>query len=839
MLTRLGNMPRTKKKTFFKKVFLWTIISGMIGSGVFFLWIASFKMPDLQSFDERKITQSTKIYDRTGEILLYDVHDDIRRTVIPFDEISRHVKNATVAIEDAQFYEHKGIRPIATFRAVFIQPLRGKGVQGGSTITQQVIKNALLTTEKTISRKLKEWVLAFRLEKLLSKEEILAQYLNEVPYGGNIYGVEEASQMFFGKSAKELTIAESAYLAALPQAPTFYSPYGNNREALEDRKDLVLARMQEELFISQKEHEEALAEEVVFLPRPKTGISAPHFVFYVIEQLEQQYGKRAIEEDGLKVITTIDLPLQERAEEIVKDFALKNAETFDAENASLVAVDPKNGDILVMVGSRDYFDQEIDGNFNVALAKRQPGSAFKPFVYATAFKKGYTPETVLFDLQTQFSTSCSPTGEPLTPNASCYMPQNYDNQFRGPINLRNALAQSVNIPAIKILYLSGLQESLQTARDLGISTLSDVNQYGLTLVLGGGEVTPLEITSAYSVFANDGIRNPYRSILRIEDQAGNIIEERSLDPRREISEKVARQISDILSDNVARTPLFGANSLIHFTEHDVAVKTGTTNDYRDAWIIGYTPTIAVGAWAGNNDNSPMNNVAGLRISPLWRAFMDAALEQLPNESFEEPPLLDQNIKPVLRGIWQGGVTYTIDTMSGKLATQYTPEETKKEFAISDVHSVLYWVDPQDPRGNPPKDPNDSPQFLLWEYGVLKWAAENNITQGDPSTIPTEKDDIHTKETQPKLELSGIETGVTYPVSGKIHVTVKNTGVYPLSKVDFFFNEHYIGSARQNPFSFVFTLADIDTISAENTLRVVATDSVYNRGEITKTIRVGF
>ena len=352
--------------------------------------------------------------------------------------------------------------------------------------------------------------------------------------------------------------------------------------------------MLEQKHITDGEYSSARKEDTVFLPQQKSGIRAPHFVFYVRSYLEEKYGKDIVEQGGLKVITTIDAALQQKAEEVVKTYALENAEKFNAENAALVATDPKTGNILVMVGSRDYFDKEIDGNFNVAISHRQPGSAFKPFVYATAFKKGYTPDTVVFDVQTEFQTTCGVDGRPLSSETNpedCYMPVNYDGKYQGPISLRNALAQSVNIPAIKTLYLSGLKDSLQTAKDFGITSLTNINQYGLTLVLGGGEVSLLELTNAYGVFANEGIKNAPASILRVEDASGNVLEEFSPRPQTIISAEITRQISSILSDNEARTPAFGASSYLYFPGKDVAVKTGTTNDYRDAWIIGYTPRL--------------------------------------------------------------------------------------------------------------------------------------------------------------------------------------------------------------------------------------------------------
>jgi penicillin-binding protein 1C len=695
--------------------FIVLFVLGLISLGVTLVWISSLDIPDLSSFEERRILQSTKIFDRTGEVLLYDLHQDVRRTIVPYEKISRHLKNATVAIEDDTFFEHGGIRPLAILRAAYDNFVGGDllGGRGGSTITQQVIKNSILEREKTLTRKIKEVILALRLEQVLTKEEILGHYLNESPYGGTIYGVEEASLSFFGKHASDVTLAEAAYLASLPQLPTYYSPYGSNRDKLDNRKNRVLEQMLKNGFVTETEYTAAKEEVVEFRPLAATGIRAPHFVFYIRDYLAEKYGEESLAERGFKVITTLDWELQEKAEEIVKEKALYNEDAFNAENGALVATNPKNGDILVMVGSRDYFDEEIDGNFNIAIAERQPGSSFKPFVYATAFKKGYTPETVVFDLKTQFSTTCQPDN--LTSEDGCYSPTNYDNQFRGPVSLRNALAQSLNVPAVKTLYLAGITDSIKTARDFGITTLTNRDQYGLTLVLGGGEVKLLEMVGAYGVFAYDGVRAPLHSILRIEDNSGNIIEEFKPESKRVMDRDITLLISDILSDNVARTPLYGANSLLHFPGRDVAVKTGTTNDKRDAWIIGYTPNLAVGAWAGNNDNRSMSELSGLIVSPMWRSFMDFALQKFPQESFAEAPATPDSLKPVLRGIWFD--PSVLLPTEGEGLPQLSLEKT-----ISSAHSILYYVDKENPRGPYPANPGQDPQFSLWEYPVSVWKA---------------------------------------------------------------------------------------------------------------------
>jgi len=810
---------------------------GFLGGGFLIIWAANLQTPDLKAFGDRKMIQSTKIYDRTGEILLYDVHKDKKRTIISFEEIGRNIKNATVAIEDAEFYEHKGIKPKAILRAILVNLGAGKFSQGGSTITQQVVKNAILTPEKKISRKLKEWVFSIKLEREMTKESILTLYLNETPYGGNVYGIEEASKMFFGKSAKDLTLTESAYLAALPQAPTFFSPYGNNRDRLDERKNLVLKRMLELNFIKEEEYLNALSEEIVFLAQETRGIKAPHFVIFIREYLERTYGQKIIEEGGLKVITTLDYDLQQKAEEILNEYALGNTEKFNATNAGLIAIDPKTGEILTMVGSRDYFDEEIDGNFNITIAHRQPGSAFKPFVYATAFSKGYTPETVVFDLETEFQSTCTPEGEPINSEVNpddCYMPENYDGVFRGPVSLRNALAQSINVPAIKTLYLAGLRDSLETARDMGIQGLSNINQYGLTLVLGGGEVSLLDITSAYSVFANDGIRNPYTGILKIEDSKGGTMENFTPRGERVIEKEVALQISDILSDEEARSPAFGHRSYLYFEGKDVAAKTGTTNDYRDAWIVGYSPSIVVGTWAGNNDNSAMEKkVAGFIVAPMWNAFMKEALNKYPREYFEKPQKENNiEVKPIIRGLWEGGEQYFIDKISGKLATEYTPKEMIEEKVVTNIHSILYWVDKNNPLGDQPIKPEDVIQFNLWETPVRKWVSDQGIKEETLDIIPKEFDDIHKPEFIPNVSIIEPKMNTSYNLNQKINILTINQSHFPIAKIDIFVNNSYIGSSDKSPFYFSFIPNEIGNTQKENTIKVIVYDIFKNKKEET-------
>ena len=675
--------------------------------GIFAAWASIITIPSINNFENRKLSESTKIYDRTGNVVLYDVHGSVRRTAVSLTDISPYIQHASVSIEDADFYTHKGFRPLAFIRAALANVLARSYSQGGSTITQQVVKNALLTQNKTIIRKVEEIILAMRLERVYTKNQILETYLNETGYGGTIYGVQEASQYFFGVDAKDVDLAQAAYLSALPQAPTRLSPYGTHKKELDSRKNLALLKMKEQKYITDDEYAQAVAEKVDFRSATEAGIKAPHFVFYVREYLEGKYGADEVENGGLHVVTTLDYELQQAAEASVAKFTNQMLKNFNASNEALVAIDPKTGQVLSMVGSKGYFDKTIDGAVNITTSSRQPGSSFKPFVYATALEKGYTPETVVFDVQTQFSTACAPT-ETASDTPPCYSPGNFDGTFKGPMTFRNALAQSENVPAVKVLYLAGIADSLKTARDLGITTLGNANQYGLTLVLGGGEVTLLEMTGAYAVFANDGIKNPPAGILRVEDKSGNILENYTQNASQVLDSQVARQINDILSDNVARTPEFGADSPLYFPGHDVADKTGPTNDFHDVWIIGYTPSIAIGAWAGNNNNSPMaKKIAAFIIAPMWHDFMVKALEKYssPSDAFVAPspdPDLG-NLPPVLQGNWNA------DPSQG-------------------VHDILYWVNKDNPRGGQGGNTRDS-QYAYWDFPVQLWAQSNGTFTG--------------------------------------------------------------------------------------------------------------
>ncbi len=810
--------------------------------GIGIIWISSVKIPDFNSFGERKVINSTKIYDRTGEVLLYDIHQDVKRTDISFDEMGSNIKNATVAIEDASFYNNSGIKITSIIRATLSNLFHIGIGGGGSTITQQLVKNTLLTSKKTIGRKIKEWILSIKIDRALPKEKILEAYLNEAPYGGTVYGVQEAAKTYFGKNAQDLSLAEAAYLAAMPQSPSTLSPYGKNKAKLDTRKNLVLSRMLDVKFISQEEYNSAKNEVVNFLPQETGGIKAPHFVFFIKDYLEQKYGADVVANGGLKVTTTLNYDLQQKGEQIVKDGALQNEKDWNGSNASLVAIDPKTGQILTMIGSRDYFDKNIDGNFNVATATRQPGSSFKPFIYATAFTKGFTPDTVLFDLPTEFQTTCNAYGKALPGHnqKDCYKPDDYDGKFRGPMSLRDALAQSINIVAVKLFYLAGLPDSLKTAESMGISTLSDISRYGLTLVIGGGEVSLLDMTSAYGVFANNGTRNPYTGILKVEDQNGNILEQFNQNPRDILSKNVSLTISDILSDNKARTPTFGANSPLVIPGKDVAVKTGTTNNNKDAWTIGYTPSIVVGVWAGNNDNKAMKKGGSAVAGPIWNKYITEALKILPNDKFEQPDLSvdPTKVKPALRGFWQGNDNFFIDKISGKLATLFTPKETTQEKVITNVHTILYWVNKKDILGASPTNPSDDSQFSHWEIPIQNWWAQNKYKY--PITTlsdkPTSYDDVHTNTAKPNVSITEPDPNIIYDANQKIQLKIVSYGIFPLQKIDIFINDVYLETSKP-PFNFSFTPSELTNLEDLNNLKIISYDSAYNSAETDSIFRV--
>lgn len=688
--------------------FILVVFSLVLGIGVFLY--AAKDVPSPETIVSRRISESTKIYDRTGNHVLYDIHGEEKRTIISWENIPENVKSATLASEDDDFYAHQGLDFKGIIRALWRNLSTLDITQGGSTITQQLIKNALLgqgqTYRQKITRKIREAVLSIEIERRFSKDQIFWMYLNQIPYGSNSYGIESASQTFFGKPAKELSLPEAALLAALPKAPTYYSPYGNHLEELLERKDYILRRMKDLGYISEEDYQKTAAEKVVFKPSQEI-IAAPHFVMMVRDYLTKKYGEETVQNGGLKVYTTLDIDLQHLAEEVVAKYAEINQKSYKAGNAALVATDPRTGQILTMVGSKDYFDTAHEGNFNVALAQRQPGSAFKPFAYAAALERGFTDSTILFDVETEFNPRCSPDSKQEKDEfgLECYNPQNYDARFRGPVTMREALAQSLNIPSVKIAYLAGTDDIINLASRMGISTLEINRQnFGLSIVLGGAEVKLLDIVSAYGILANDGLREYPSFILKVEEPNGDLLEEFKPKQERVLEPQIARTITNILSDNLARSPVFGPNSSLYFPNRPIAAKTGTTQENRDAWVIGYTPSLSVGVWVGNNNNTPMTRQgAGISASgPMWHEFINQALKDKPAEDFLDPDPLTVS-KIMLNGSY--------------LNTPSNEASLENSSLAPEVHTILHYIDKNDPQGAFPTDPFGDPQYKNWEAAV--------------------------------------------------------------------------------------------------------------------------
>lgn len=764
-----SNLKRIRSRFSWKKFFKISAILAGVGfvavAGVFIYFAKDLPSPG--KVNKRVVAESTKIYDRTGQNILYEIHGEEKRTLVPIKDIPETVKFATISLEDQDFYKHHGIKITSIIRAVLKDVISGEKAQGGSTITQQFVKNSLLTSEKSITRKIKEVILSIEIEQKFSKEEILEMYLNEIPYGSNAYGVESAAQTFFNKSARELTLDESALLASLPQAPSRYSPYGSRTEILKARQEYALDRMASLGYITKEQAQQAKEIDVLAkVTAKRENIKAPHFVMYIKEYLEGKYGQDVLEKGGLKVYTTLDWDKQQIAEKAVFEGAEKNMKAWNASNAALVAIDPKTGQILTMVGSKDYFDKSIDGQVNVAVRDRQPGSSVKPYVYLTAFTKGYTPDTILFDVETNFGTGDQD-----------YKPQNYDGKFRGPIPMKEALPQSLNIPAVKTLYLAGVRDSIMMAKRLGITGLNQPDRYGLSLVLGGGEVKLLDHVSAFATIANNGVRKEKTSILRIEDSKGEILEEfRDSDGERIVEEKYVAMLDHILSTNEYRAPVFGSNSLLKFDDRQVAAKTGTTNEFRDGWIMGYTPGIAVGVWAGNNDNSAMKPGADGSIiaAPIWRSYLDQVLKNYAKEDF--PKYEKEEVeKVVLNGKLDMQKDVKVceiprDDKDKKycLANEYCVSGDVKKRDFANVHNILYYVDLKDPLGDFPDNPKGDSQYKNWEKGVEKWYDDNgkkDVIFGEAPKDSCNKDDF--KKYLPQVSLSISKSATELSISADV------------------------------------------------------------------------
>lgn len=668
-------------------------------SAVFLFFYYAKDLPRPEIFTEKSFVLPTGIYDREGKVLLYQIFDEEKRTLVSSDKMPDYLKNAAIATEDSNFYSHFGIDFKGIFRAVIKDVLLGRATFGGSTISQQLVRSSLLSQEKTVARKIKEVILTLELERRYSKDQILEFYLNQVPFGSNAYGVEAAAQTYFKKPASELSLAQAAILVSLIKAPSYLSPYGGHKPELLARKDYILDKMANDGYISRDEADAAKAEVSEFA-EIRHDIKAPHFVLYIKQYLEENYSPYFLREKGLKVYTSLDWELQELAEKSIKDGVARN-KAYNANNAALTAIDPKTGEVLALVGSADYFGNlfpdgcepglncQFEPSVNIALfgKGRQPGSAFKPFAYALAFQNGLGPETWIWDVKTEFNPDCpsSADAEKDQYGLECYHPKNYDEKFRGQTTLRSALAQSVNVPAVKVLYLAGLENTINLAKQMGITTLNNPpSWYGLSLVLGGGEVKLLDMVSAYSVFATEGLQTPPVFILKVEDSDGNVIEENKKSQKRVLAVQTARLMNDVLSDNEARSPLFGPYSSLYFPDYRVAAKTGTTQNYKDAWTIGYTNSLAAGVWAGNNDGTVIDEKPGVALAaPIWHKFMEKALKKYPPAEFQKP----------------------------EPGTELYPAEIKP----LEPHSLIYYLK---------EKPDFDPQYQNWEEAIRLWLAQN-------------------------------------------------------------------------------------------------------------------
>lgn len=758
-----------------------------------FLYFAK-DLPNAGGISKRVVTESTKIYDRTGNHLLYDIHGEEKRTQIQFKDMPESVRYATIVLEDQNFYSHPGFDVRGLASAVLSNVINIGGGRGGSTITQQFVKNSILTSERSLSRKVKELILAIEIELKFSKDEILSMYLNEIPYGSNAYGIEAAAQTFFGKHASELTLDEATLLASLPQAPSYYSPYGSHTDALRGRQMHAIELMEKLGYITQEQAESARNADIFAKIKPSSeNISAPHFVMYVKEYLEQQYGKQVLENGGLQVYTTLDWDKQQLAETAVKEGAESNLKKYGAENASLVAMDPKTGQVLAMVGSKDYFDKTIDGQVNVAIRPRQPGSSFKPYVYLAAFKKGYTPETQLWDVDTNFSTD----------EGKDYNPKNYDGKNHGLVQMKSALAMSLNVPAVKTLYLAGVKDSINLAKSLGITTLNRPDDYGLSLVLGGGEVLLLDHVNAYSTLATGGIHHKKSVILKVASSSGEILEEYKSDPgERVIEEKYVAMLDSIMSNNSLRAPVFGTNNPFNFTDRQVAAKTGTTNEWRDGWAMGYTPSLAVGVWAGNNDNSVMAAGAdGIYVAaPIWRKFMDGALK---NYAIEQFPKYEQIKigKDILDGKLDPEEKIEVcekDDDEYCLASDACPDDMVKEKKFFSAHNILWYVKKNEPQGDYPERPQDDPQFKNWEKAVQKYAEKDKDFSDEKA--PTEKCETEDfSHIAPDVSISSPSNGATIS-SSSFDISASGSSPFGIKRIALYVNGAEIASKEDSSIS---------------------------------------
>lgn len=741
---------------------------------------------------------TTRIFDRSGEEVLYEVFGEEDRRFVELENIGENVRNATVAIEDRNFYDQGAFSSLGILRASVNNVLdHDDGLQGGSTITQQYVKNALLTPERTITRKIRELIIAMQMEELFEKDEILELYLNEIGYGAQAYGAQAASQMYFSKDADELDNIEAAMLAALPQAPTFYSPYGENTEALIERTHIVIDLMEEQGYLSEEEAQEAKEQDLLArvndTPDAYRDIQAPHFVLSVQQELEEEFGSQEFAQGGYDVITTLDLDKQRAAEKAVKD-NIGTVEQGGGNNAALVSSDPSTGQVLAMVGSRG-FEQKDFGSYNAATAKRQPGSSFKPYVYAQAFEDttDWGAGSIMYDVPTNFGGN--------------YRPDNFDNSFRDNLTVRHALAESRNIPAVKMLYIVGLSDTLQTAEELGITTLRSEANYGLSLVLGSGEVQLDEHVNGYETFANGGVHHEQTKVLEVRDNDGNVVKEwQKSDGERVFSKQTSYLISDILSDDNARAPTFGHNSPnLSVPGHDVAIKTGTTDDLRDGWMMGYSRDLTAGVWTGHNDNEPMHTATSNLTGPIFTQYMRQVLEGKERKPFQRP----DGIKTIELDRYTG--TRPTDESEGTVTdifpSWYEPEAVDEdEIETATINSASDrrvddncrphedYIEEIANYGLEPEIPPDDPAYPRWNAPVQDLADRLDI--GSRQSIPDEKDDCDDEPTIDSMdaESDNGDVKITVKVDQSVdEVTVRHDGDGDVGSPDSTSNKKYVFS----------------------------------------------
>lgn len=777
----------------------------------------------------RKAGFSTKIFDRNGK-LIYDVYENQKRTPVQLYEVPKYLQQATVAIEDKDFYKHQGFDPKGYLRIIYYLVFHHRLI-GSSTLTQQLVKNVLLSSERTISRKVKEFILALEIESRYSKDQILQMYLNEAPYGGTAWGVAEAANTYFGKNVSELNLNESAILAGLPQIPSVYSPFGNTPTAYLGRTQAVLGRMKEDEYISQDEEKKALSElkDVKFSTKSGT-LRAPHFVMFVKQILEQKYGKDAVELGGLRVTTSLDLDFQEKAQKIVSDEIAK-VEKVHITNGAAIVIDPQNGEILAMVGSKNYDDPNYDGKVNVTLSKRQPGSTIKPVTYVTGLKKGFTASTMLMDVKTTFPGSLDKPE---------YIPVNYDGKEHGPLQLRFALGNSINIIAVKLISLVGIKDMLTTAYDMGLTTLEpnsdNLRRFGLSLTLGGGEVKLIDLASSYSSFANGGYKVDPVAILKVTDISGNVLEEyKPVLGKQVLSPPEAFIISNILSDNNARSMTFGENSSLKISDRQMAVKTGTTNDRRDNWTIGWTPQVITGVWVGNNDNSQMAQlVSGVSgAAPIWRKIILEYLKDKPIENFKVP----ENI-----------VQVDVDTVSGYKSHDGFPFRSEyfikgtEPVADDPVHQMAKLCKGQNKLATAVDTASgnfDQKEFYFfreadpfmkadeenkWQKGINDWIAKQSDQKYHPPTeFCTNSNQIFIKFISPSDQSQ---------VGSDFKINLETVSTEDIVKIELYVNNELKKTITSTPYETDLSLTKDGTY----TLKAVAQDTKGNQG--TQEVKIG-